>query len=77
MAKRISFYEPADLSAEVVSDMLSLVGVAIDEMFVRPWTELERLLAYDWAIRVHLRASDNIVRIRPRPSFIPKGLSDG
>jgi hypothetical protein len=35
------------------------------------WTRLERVTAYDWAMREHLAASDNLLRRRARPSFLP------
>ena len=53
-----------------LTDVLLLVGVTVPLERIEPWTPLERALAYDWAIRVHLRASDNQVRERPKPSFV-------
>jgi hypothetical protein len=38
------------------------------------WTGFQRKLAYDWAIREYLAASDNPVQRRPRPGFLPQAL---
>ena len=71
MSKRVEFWTPAGgLTARVVSDMLDLTGVHAPEQLVQKWTETERLVAYDWAAREHLAASDNPVRRRPRPYFL-------
>lgn len=73
--KTIRFFDPeGEISVGLVEDALALVGHTLrrrgDEVWA--WTDFELLLAYDWAIRVHLRASDNslTVRSRPRPSFV-------
>lgn len=67
---RRSFYAPAELTAEVVHDVMSLVAADLPPLAgVERWTETELLVAYDWAIREHLRASDNPVHWRPRPHF--------
>jgi hypothetical protein len=51
--------------------MLSLVCATVPEDVSREWTKYELLIAYDWAIREHLRAADNkLVRSRPKPWFI-------
>jgi hypothetical protein len=67
---RVSFYRPRDLTAEVVVAVLSLVGVRVERSIVERWTKLELLLAYDWAMRNHLRASDNPARLRDKPWFV-------
>jgi len=59
-----------DLTLELVRDVLSLVGPPVPDGVVDGWTRFEQLLAYDWAIREYLAASDNRVRRRPRPSFV-------
>lgn len=69
--KRISFMEPrGGLTPQIVSDVLGLVGKRVLPEVVEQWTDLERLLAYDCAMRHHLRASDNVIRIRPWPHFV-------
>lgn len=68
---RVDFLDPkAPLTPQLVADALSLVGAEADWVIVNTWTDLERLMAYDWAIRAHLHASDVPVRLRPRPSFV-------
>ena len=68
---RVSFFEPSgDLTPELVSSVLGLADARVDAGTINQWTELEKLLAYDWAIRVHLRASDQNVWSRPCPSFV-------
>jgi hypothetical protein len=70
---RITCYAPdGELTAEIVADVLSLIGerAALYPSAIAEWTRLELLLAYDWAIREHLAASDNPVRRRDRPRFL-------
>ena len=70
--RRIEFYVGSgEVSASAVVTILSLVSVRAEPDTVKGWTQHERVLAYDWAYRIHLRASDNPVRLRPRPTFIP------
>jgi hypothetical protein len=65
------FYGNAYPTPRQVSLMCSLVGERqITEVTAERWTELERLVVYDYATRVHLSASDNPVRIRPRPHLL-------
>jgi hypothetical protein len=61
------------VSAEICFDALLLVGDAdIDESTIAAWTQEQRNVAYDWAMRTHLRASDNDdVFLPERPDFIP------
>lgn len=70
---RIEFMEPhRRLDSEVVESVLSLViqdGLPKKEL-IDKWTTNELLMAYDWAIREHLRAGDNVIRRRPKPWFI-------
>jgi hypothetical protein len=69
---RLTLLEPAgELTGELLRDVLGLVGVTIPAERADGLTPNERLLAYDWALREHLRASDNTsVRARPKPSFL-------
>jgi hypothetical protein len=70
---RRSFYEPRELTIDVVQNTLALVGVTIGRhgrYGIGHWTPLERLIAYDWALRCHLRASDNPTQLRPKPNFV-------
>jgi len=53
----------------VVGNVLTLVGTYVSSFRIGFWSELEKLQAYDWAMREHLSASDNPVRRRPKPDF--------
>lgn len=69
--REVWFMEPEQLTPEVVSTMLALADERIDIDTVETWTELEQLLAYDYACRVHYHASDNDdIKVRPRPTFL-------
>lgn len=66
---------PANFSADEYSrtllrDALSLAGVTVHQENLESWTELEMAVAYDWAVRVHLHASDNRVKVRDKPTFV-------
>jgi hypothetical protein len=64
-----SFYRPeGELTDKLVRDILFVVGViSVGPAVIATWTEFERLIVVDWAMREHLHASDNPVRRRPRP----------
>jgi hypothetical protein len=71
IARRPTFYVPGgELTPELLRNVLSLVSVTVPLERIERWVPFERLLAYDWAIREHLRASDNPVHSRPRPSLL-------
>lgn len=64
-----SFYRPdGELTDKLVLDILGLVGEHLAGGQVAVWTELERMVAVDWALRVHYSASDNPTQQRPRPA---------
>ncbi len=66
-----SFLTPQnELTPEVLVDVLGLVSITVSKATTSTWTEIERLIAWDWAMREHLHASDNIIRRRPKPSFV-------
>jgi hypothetical protein len=69
---RLTLLEPqGELTGQLLQDMLSLVGTEAPAGQLDRLTPNERLLAYDWAAREHLRASDNTsVRRRPKPRFL-------
>lgn len=68
---RLTLFDPhMKLTAELTRDMLLLVSIGIPAAIVEQWTPNELALAYDWAAREHLSASDNPVQRRPRPWFI-------
>jgi hypothetical protein len=64
------FYAPESLSAEVVQMVLELISVDVKLGIVERWTPHELLVAYDYAMRAHLRASDNPTHLRPQPWFV-------
>jgi hypothetical protein len=72
VSRRVEFLEPpGGIDAEMLRDVILLAGgPAVPPERLARWTDLERLLAYDWAAREHLHASDNRTRRRPRPSFL-------
>ncbi len=59
-----------ELNGQLLKRVLELVGVDVTVTAAERWTKLERLLAYDWAMRERLAASDNLTRRRERPSFL-------
>lgn len=64
---------PADyFRPNVVRDLLLLVSVEVTPALVEGWSEEQRKAAGNWALRVHLKASDNnTVRVPEKPSFVP------
>jgi len=66
---RPELFADGPISTALLGDILSLVCENLPPGADR-WTELERALVADWAAREHLRASDNLVRRRPRPSLL-------
>ena len=58
-------------SPEVLSDMLLQVGIDAKPETVSGWSMEHRCAAELWATRVYLSASDNPVRVPPRPRFLP------
>jgi len=68
---RPELLEPAGgLMPRTVIDAISLVSAPVRRQAVENWTEMELAVAYDWAMRLHLHASDNRVRTRTKPSFV-------
>lgn len=65
---KVELHKPA--SKQVLTDALGLAGVQVDDGAVDLWTPLEQALAFDWALREHLGASDNPIQRRPKPSFV-------
>lgn len=60
------------VSSDICYDALLIVGgVQITEQCVRGWTQDQLDRAYNWAIRCHLKASDNEdVFVLPMPEYI-------
>lgn len=68
---RPEFFAPdCPITDALLVDVLELVGVKPVRSLVADWTPMERLLAYDWAMREHLRVVGNLCRRRPQPSFV-------
>lgn len=61
-------------SAEDTYTALLLVSDTehVTEDQVRSWSTDQRADAFDWAMSVHYRASDNCVVVPPRPAFTLK-----
>lgn len=57
-------------STSVLRDMLLLVDRPASIGQLMRWTPNQRASAEKWAAAVHLRASDNIVRVPPEPSCV-------
>lgn len=59
---------------EICYDALLLVGDTDPSLSkIAIWSQEQRDLAYDWAMRTHLRASDNDdVFVPQRPDYIPR-----
>lgn len=54
----------------VSHDVLALVGRKLTRAAWRTWSERERVEAMNWAAAVHLRASDNVVRVPAIPPYV-------
>lgn len=54
----------------ILHDLLLLVCYVVPKKVIKAWTPEQRKLAETWAAKTHLRASDNPVRVPPRPSFL-------
>jgi len=63
-------YPKGHFNVENVRLLLLLVD-ATDDLPIESWSEDQIEQAGDWAVRSHLRASDNLNRVPERPSFIP------
>lgn len=70
--------EPAEPAA--LRDLLALVGYDASAEAIAGWPMERRVEAEAYATNVHLRASDNVLRRHPRPSWLPEpwgGSSEG
>lgn len=75
---RIEFLEPqGELTPSLVMDVLGLVDHQVQEAHAVNWTYLELVMAYDWAMREHLRASDSRISRRECPSFVLSARAPG
>lgn len=60
---------------KITQDILILASYKVTLKEIRSWSPERRERIEKWAAAVHLRASDNIVRVPPRPRFKHKTLS--
>jgi len=60
------------MTTSMLVTVLSLVGTRVPSReAIAGWSDPAKAIAYDWAIREHLRASDNDdVEGKPRPAFL-------
>lgn len=58
------------IEPEQLRDLLSLVGWTAELVVIAGWPMLKRVEAEVYAARSYLRASDNIVRVPPRPRWM-------
>lgn len=72
MSKSIPVFEPpGELAPGLLRDVLGLVSLEVAVGVIAAWSPSEQKLAYDYAMREHMLASDNhSVRSRPLPWFI-------
>lgn len=70
MSARKQLQQRLDLIDSAVV-LASLVGYELDDLTAEKLTD-EQLSAFNnWASSTHLRASDNPVRVPPRPAWLP------
>lgn len=58
--------------ADVLSDILALVGYEAKEADIKAWDLRRRIEAQVYAANEHLRASDNPIQRHPRPEWLPE-----
>ena len=65
--------EPDCKDPKVIMDLLTLVGVFVEQEQVKQWTDKQKREAAHWAVATHLKASDNDddVDVPRRPDFLP------
>jgi hypothetical protein len=67
----IEHYPSGLVDTQHLSSLLCRVGFDVLECVIRnEWTPLQRVEAFVWAARNHLRASDNAVEVPPIPAWI-------
>ena len=58
-----------------IQDLLALVDHKVTLKEIASWSNDKREKVVKWAGKVHLRASDNIVRVPPKPKFKSKPVT--
>jgi hypothetical protein len=71
---RTEFLEPRELSAFIVREVMLLVSTDVPLEDVATWTRMELLVAYDWAMREHITASDSRMKRREQPTFVRNAI---
>lgn len=61
---------PGARNNKAVGDLLAMVDVDVPDDVLSGWTDEQAFLAQHWAWKYYLRASDNIVKVPPRPDFL-------
>jgi hypothetical protein len=56
----------------ITRDLLLLIPIVVPRSEIRRWMPTQVAEAEKWAARVHLRASDNIVRVPPKSKFLER-----
>lgn len=56
----------------LTQDLLLLIPIKVSLKEIRRWTPQQVEAAEKWCAAIHLRASDNIVRVPPKPKFLEK-----
>jgi len=75
-ARKIDLFEPPELAPGFISAVLDAVGHEVDEAAIGAWTLAERVLAYDYAVRVRIQVgalaneTSCALELRPCPSFV-------
>lgn len=59
---------------QATQDLLGLVSLRVSAKEIKSWSTSRRLKIEHWAAKVYLRASDNNVRIPPKPKFKSKRI---
>lgn len=59
------------IALKTLADLLSLVGIFVTVKQLRDHTQEELAEMEKWAVKTHLKASDNNVRVPPRPQTLP------
>jgi hypothetical protein len=65
-------WKAGDVAAAEVHTALLLADVEVPITTIEEWTEEQRRAAGTWAMAIHLDASDNDVRVPPKPMFLEK-----
>lgn len=65
---------PCFFPADIIETALLCVGIEIPKAILNSWTNHQTEQAFNWASRLHLAASDNNIRIPPKPDFIGEGI---